>query len=79
MGELYTNVFFKKYDMIMRSLNEGSDVYMKGFLEGENPDTRFKTLVSTLKNVRNVSIKLTRLTKELYKGVMTATKDTDAE
>ena len=79
MGELYTNVFFKKYDMIMRSLNEGSDVYMKGFLEGESTDTRFKTLVSTLKNVRNVSIKLTRLTKELYKGVMTATKDTDAE
>ena len=79
MGELHTNVFFKKYDMIMRSLNEGSDAYMKGFLEGENPDTRFKLLVTTLKNVRSVSIKLTRLTKELYKGVMTATKDTYAE
>ena len=79
MGELYTNVFFKKYDMIMKSLNEGSDTYMKGFLEGEDADTRFKMLVTTLKNVRSVSIKLTRLTKELYKGVMTATKDTDAE
>lgn len=79
MGELYTNVFFKKYDMIMRSLNEGSDAYMNGFLEGEPADLRFKMLVTTLKNVRNVSIKLTRLTKELYKGVMTATKDTDAE
>lgn len=79
MGELYTNVFFKKYDMIMRSLNEGSDTYMKGFLEGEDADTRFKMLVTTLKNVRSISIKLTRLAKELYKGVMTATQTTDAE
>lgn len=79
MGELYTNVFFKKYDMIMKSLNEGSDAYINGFLEGEPADLRFRMLVTTLKNVRNVSIKLTRLTKELYKGIMTATKDTDAE
>lgn len=79
MGEIYTNVFFKKYDMIMRSLNEGSDTYMKGFLEGEDTDTRFKMLVSTLKNTRSVSIKLTRLAKELYKGIMTTTKNTDAE
>ena len=79
MGETYTNVFFKKYDMIVRSLNEGSNVYMTGFLENEPDETRFKTLVSVLKVVRNVSIRLTRVAKEMYKGIISATKDTDAE
>lgn len=78
MGETYTNIFFKKYDMIVRSLNEGSNVYMTGFLENEPDETRFKTLVSVLKVVRNVSIRLTRVAKEMYKGIISATNTTDA-
>lgn len=77
MGETYTNIFFKKYDMIVRSLNEGSNVYMTGFLENEPDETRFKTLVSVLKVVRNVSIRLTRVAKEMYKGIISATNTTD--
>ena len=79
MGEMYTGIFFKKYDMIMKSLNEGSDVYMKGFLEGEQDETRFKILVNVLKVVRNISIKLTRVTKDMYKAVLSATNTTDAD
>ena len=77
MGETYTTIFFKKYDMIVKSLNEGSNVYMTGFLENEPDETRFKTLVSVLKTVRNVSIRLTRVAKEMYKGIISATNTTD--